>query len=52
VLDGWSVVQLIVADVVVMLLLVTALITGAGGRVAKVKLAEVTVPAESAELTA
>jgi hypothetical protein len=46
------VVQLIVADVVVTLPVVTALITGAGGTVAKVKLAEVAVPAESVELTA
>jgi hypothetical protein len=46
------VVQLIVAEVVAIPLDVTALITGAGSGVENVKLAEVVVPAESADITA
>ncbi len=41
-----------VAEVAVMLLEVTALITGAGTKVEKVKLADVAVPAESVDITA
>jgi hypothetical protein len=51
-LDSWSVVQVIVADVVVIPLEATALMTGAVTGVAKVKFPEVTVPAESVDMTA
>jgi len=50
-LEAWSVLQTIVAEVVVMPMDVTALITGPDAGVEKVKLADVAVPAESAEIT-
>jgi hypothetical protein len=46
------VVQVIVAEVAVTPLEVTALITGAGTGVEKVKFADVAVPAESVDITA
>jgi len=51
-LEAWSVVQVIVAEVVVTPLEVTALITGRVAEVENVKFAEVAVPAESADITA
>jgi hypothetical protein len=51
-LEGWSVVQVIVADVAVMLPEITALIVGIVASVEKVKLPEVAVPAESPDRTA
>jgi hypothetical protein len=51
-LEGWSVVQVIVADVAVMPMAVTPLITGTGTGVEKMKLADVAVPAESTEIAA
>jgi hypothetical protein len=51
-LEGWSVAQIIVADVVVIPLAVTTLITGIDTWVEKLKLADVAVPAESPEITA
>ena len=51
-LEGWSVVQVIVADVVVMPVTTTALIAGIDAGVEKLKLPDVAVPAEFAEVTA
>ena len=53
VLDAWSVVQLMAADVEVMLAAVTALNTGAGSAmVANVKFVEVPVVPKTVEMTA
>jgi hypothetical protein len=51
-LEIWSVVQVIVADVVVMPFEATALIVGIVAVVAKVKFDDVAVPAESVDRTA
>lgn len=51
-LEGWSVVQLIVARVAATPPEVTALITGIDAGVAKVKFADVAVPAESPDKAA
>jgi hypothetical protein len=50
--EGWSVVQVIVADVVVMPLETTALIAGIVAGIENVKFADVGVPAEFAEMAA
>ena len=51
-LEGWSVVQVMVAEVVVIAPEVTPLITGIVAAVENVKLADVAGPPESAEITA
>jgi hypothetical protein len=51
-LEDWSVVQVIVADVAVTPVEVTALIVGTVAVVEKVKFVEVVVPAGSVEITA
>jgi hypothetical protein len=51
-LAGWSVVQVMVAEVVVRPLEATALITGIDIGVEKLKFPDVVVPPESAEITA
>jgi hypothetical protein len=49
-LEGRSVVQVMMADVVVILVAATAVITGGVASVAKVKFAEVVVPDRAAKL--
>jgi len=51
-LEGWSVVQVMTADVLVTLPEATELITGAATGVEKVKFADVAGPAESVDMTA
>ena len=50
--EGWSVVQVMVAEVAVMLVEITALITGSETGVAKVKLADVAEPPALDEIAA
>jgi hypothetical protein len=51
-LEGWSVVHVIVANVVVIPLALTPVIVGIVAGVEKLKLAEVAVPAESVDIAA
>lgn len=50
--EGWSVVHVTVAEVAVMLLTVTALITGTDSGVENVKFPDADVPPESVEIAA